>query len=117
MAVSQSTPVLAQAVGHIEKVLRTKIPIYDANSKVVRRAPKSEFEDDHPVTALKGNSLLEIRLNNETVYVRRADVRFNGPATCKLTAESRRSSRGFAVGTPGIKAGAGSGGVCVPIKR
>lgn len=117
LAIGAAEPAAAETVGTIEKVLRGKIPVFDENLKEAGRIDGKKIRKNHPVTGVKGSGYLKVSVDGRTLFVRRADVKFNGPATCKQSAESRRSNSRVASGTPGMRAGAGSGGVCVPVNR
>ena len=104
--------------GQITKLLRSTVPVFDASGAEVKRVKKNDVSTPLEVSDFNELGYLEVTLDGRKVYLRRADVLYNGPATCKLSAESQRTSRGNAAGTPGMRAGAGSSGkACVPVKK
>ena len=104
--------------GEITKYLRGVLPVFDADGTEIKRVRANSLPKTLDVVGYNDLGYLGVSIEGSTVYLRRADVLFDGPATCKLSAQSQRSSLGKAAGTPGMRAGAGaSGNPCVPVKK
>lgn len=119
LAVSVPSVVLAEKEGVIEQFMRISTPVFDENGKEIERIESKKLPKTVVVEGFSKNGNLKAVINGRVVYFRRGDVKFNGPPTCVLSAESHRMAGMTAGGEPiGAKAGAGSSGkACIPVGR
>lgn len=105
----------AEENGKITKYLRGFTPIFDESGKEIERVDSKKLPKNIEVIGAAANGNLRIDWAGRKVFLRRADIAYDGPPPCELSVESRVSGMGKAgASVPGMRAGAGSSGkACV----